>query len=531
MRTPHGRTGRRGFLWQVLAATAAAHAACGGGEDGEADGSSGGDGTSGDEPTGGGPPPLAADPFTLGISSGDPLPDSVILWTRLAPAPAEVGGGVPDAVYEVAWEVARDEAFAEVVASGTAEAAPMFGHSVHVDAQGLTPDTWYWFRFKVGAYTSPAGRTRTTPADDAQPERLRYATACCQDYRDGYYTPYAHMVKEDLDLVVFLGDYIYESDSPGAVRSHDAPEPQTLDEYRARYALYHGDADLRAALARCPWAVIWDDHEVENNYVGDISQDAAPTDAFRARKAAAYQAFYEHMPLRLPPPDGPDYKIYRTLRWGDLAEMWLCDTRQYRSDQTCDDEPGSACPEWASYDGTVLGDEQEAWLTGGLAGSAAIWKLIAQQVVFSFVNFGGVFVNFDQWDGYLAARQRLLDFLSEQKLANVVVLSGDLHVGGLGDLTAIADDEDSPIVAAEIVTTSISSFATSDAMQAEALVEGLELIRHFNATRRGYVSHEVTRAVYTARCFYVETVTEPSSGGSVEFELAIDAGTPGFRAG
>ncbi len=328
---------------------------------------------------------------------------------------------------------------------------------------------------------------------------------------------------------MFLGDYIYEDANTGPIRSHGGAAATTLDEYRQRYALYHGDPDLQAALARCPWLVIWDDHEVEDNYAGDLSKTNAATDVFRSRRAAAYQAFYEHLPLRLPPPTGPDYAIYRALQWGDLAEFWLLDTRQYRSDQNCNDIPGPGCAGWTDYDGSLLGPTQEAWLEAGMAASAAVWKFVAQQVVFSFVNFGGLFVNFDQWDGYPLARQRLLDFIAAEGLDNVVILSGDLHIGGLGDLGAIASDEDSPVVAAEVVTTSISSLALDDAMAAEALVSNLKRIDYFNASDRGYARHVVTRGLYTVHFFMVETVAQPTSAGSVVISMAIDAGTPGFR--
>ncbi len=521
------RATRRQFLMQVLAATATACKVGGGDSDseGSSDGSSSGSG----EPTTGEPlPELPGAPFTLGVASGDPLADSVILWTRLAPAPQEDDGGMPAVVYPVTWEIASDEDFTDIVTSGTADADPGFAHSVHVDVRGLKADTWYWYRFTIGEYSSPKGRTRTTPTSDAAPAGLRFATANCQSYADGYYTPYRHLVKEDLDLVIFLGDYIYEDGATGPVRAHGAVA-STLAEYRRRYALYHADGDLQAALAHCPWVTIWDDHEVEDNYAGDISKGADPTDAFRSRRAAAYQAFYEHLPLRLPAPEGADYKIYRALRWGDLAEFWLLDTRQYRSDQNCDDVPAPGCAGWAEYEGTLLGDEQEAWLTDGMAASPALWKIVAQQVVFSFVNFGGVFVNFDQWDGYSRARQRLLDFITSEALENVVVLSGDLHIGGLGDLTAIASDEQSPVVAVEIVTTSISSVAGADAVAAEPLVQNLELIHYFNASQRGYVTHTLDRAEYVVRLFMVDTVAEPSSDGAVAITMAIDAGTPGFR--
>ena len=533
------RLNRRQFLLQALAAAAASHASgCGspGGGDSESEGTSGGEtGTNGTSGTSGAPttgeqlPEIPGEPFTLGIASGDPLPDSVILWTRLAPAPDAGDGGMPAVPYPVTWEVASDEDFADIVASDVTEADPHFAHSVHVDVQGLEPDTWYWYRFTVGEFTSPVGRTRTTPARDAKPERLNFATANCQNYADGYYTPYQHMVKEDLDLVVFLGDYIYEGAETGPIRSHGGEEAMTLDGYRVRYALYKGDKDLQAMHARCPWLLIWDDHEVENNYADEISQDNVPSAEWLLRRSAAYQAYYEHMPLRLPPPEGPDFKIYRALPWGDLAEFWLLDTRQYRSDQNCMDVPGAGCDGWTEYDGTLLGEEQEGWLMDGLSMSEAVWKLITQQIVFSTVSFGGSLVNFDQWDGYPKARQRLLDFMVAEQLENVVVLSGDIHLGGLGDLAALADDDESPVVAAEIVATSISSAPNVPPEALEASLGALPLIKYINAHARGYVSHLLTRELYTIRCVMVDTALEPTSAASVDAEHFIDAGVPGLR--
>lgn len=530
---------------QVLAAAAAGHAAACGSAGGEGEtetgGSSGGEtGTTTDTPTTGAPttgepttgepaPELPGEPFTLGVASGDPLPDSVILWTRLAPAPDVAGGGMPDAVVPVTWEVASDEGFADIVATAVAVADPAFGHSLHVDVRGLEPDTWYWYRFTAGGYTSPVGRTRTTPARDAAPARLSFASASCQSYVDGYFTAYQHMAKEDLDLVVFLGDYIYESGALGPIRSHVNPEPMTLDEYRVRHALYKGDRDLQAMHARCPWLLIWDDHEVENNYADDVSQDGVPTAEWLARRAAAYQAYYEHMPLRLPAPEGPDFQIYRGLQWGDLAEFWLLDTRQYRSDQNCGDVPGGGCEGWKDFDGTLLGEVQEGWLTDGLVTSEAIWKLITQQIVFSTVSFGGTLINFDQWDGYPRARQRLLDLITAEQIENVVVISGDIHLGGLGDLTALADDDESPVVAAEIVTTSISSGANVPPEALESALGSLPLIKYINARSRGYISHLLTRDLYTIRCFALDTALEPGSGGKVEAERFIDVGVPGLR--
>jgi alkaline phosphatase D len=398
---------RRYFLLQVLAAAAAGGCGNGVGPGDDDDSSSGGDDSEGTTPTTGEPgttsgttgetgatdettgapqPELPSDPFTLGIASGDPLPTGVILWTRLVLDPSVAGGGMPDEPVSVFWEIATDDQFTQCVLMGNIDAEPMFAHSVHVDAHGLVADTWYYYRFKVGEWTSPTGRTRTLPTADSSPARLRFATACCHSYTDGYYTAYPHMAAEELDLVIFLGDYIYEDAAIGPVRSHGTPEPTTLDEYRVRYGLYKSDPNLQQVHQRFPWAMIWDDHEVEDNYAADISKDKVPTAEWLARRAAAYQAYYEHMPLRLPPPEGPEYKIYHALQWGDLAEFWLLDTRQYRDDQTCNDSPGPACDGWETYDGTVLGDEQEKWLEDGMKASTATWKLITQQIVMSSVS-------------------------------------------------------------------------------------------------------------------------------------------------
>lgn len=523
-RRPQAPT-RREFLRQILAVTAAASACSPAGAGSASDGTGGtGEGSSG-EPTTGGPPALPGAPFTLGVASGDPLADRVILWTRLAPAE----GPLAEATYTVTWEVAADEGFATIVASGEAPADPAFGHSVHVDASGLVPDTWYFYRFTIGEHTSPVGRTRTLPAADSAPERLRFAAASCQKFTSGYYTAYRHMAEEDLDLVIFLGDYIYENADMGPVRAHGPEECRTLAQYRDRYALYRSDAALREVHARFPWAVIWDDHEVDNNYAADVSAVGEAEAEFLARRAAAYQAFYEHMPIRTEPPQGADLTIYRAMRWGDLADLFLLDTRQYRTDQLCMDEVGEDCGELATEDGTLLGGTQEQWLKDGLRASTAIWRLIGQQIVFSKVDFEGFFVNWDQWDGYPKARQRLLDFFAAEQLENVVILAGDLHVGGMAELNAVAGDKNTPVVAVEIVATSISSSSEVgiEPEAIEAIIGNIEQVKYFNAHSRGYVSVEVTRAELRARFKIVDTILEETSPIAVEAEYLVTAGVPG----
>ena len=241
---------------------------------------------------------FANDPFSLGIASGDPWANSVVLWTRLAPDPLR-GGGMPEVSVPVKWEVATDERMQNVVAKGTTTAKPESGHSVHVEVGGLQPARWYWYRFTVDAGASPVGRTRTAPAMNARNENLNFAFASCQHYETGYYTAYKAMAQDDLDFVMHLGDYIYEGapvkDRP---RQHNSAEIKTVEDYRNRYALYKSDPLLQSVHTNFPWIVVWDDHEVDNNYAGLIAEDNAPKDEFAKRQAQAYQAYYEHMPLR-----------------------------------------------------------------------------------------------------------------------------------------------------------------------------------------------------------------------------------------
>src|SRR5215212_81695 len=359
-------------------------------------------------------PRLDGPAFTLGVASGDPRPDSVILWTRLAPDPVH-GGGMPDADLPVVWEVGRDERIRDVVASVVATASPRHAHSVHVDATGLEPARTYWYRFRVGEEESPVGRTRTAPEDDANPERLRFAFASCSHWQDGYWTAYPHLAEEDLDLVVFLGDYIYEGDpNPAKVRQHNSPRVRTLEGYRNRYGLYKGDAGLQAVHAAFPWLSVWDDHEVANDYGGDTEPLGTPPDEFLRRRAGAYQAWYEHMPVRLEAPRGPDYRMYRSMPYGRLAAFHLLDERQYRDPLACDASIGTLCEEAEDPARTMLGEDQERWLAERLHRSGATWDVLANSVVLSktAIPIGGQDIfNLDQWDGYPPARQRMLDLL------------------------------------------------------------------------------------------------------------------------
>ncbi|MBX9696375.1 MAG: alkaline phosphatase D family protein, partial [Cyanobacteria bacterium] len=306
---------------------------------------------------------FSSDPFKLGVASGSPLANSVILWTRLAPDPLKGGGLDPEPV-EVKWEIANDEGFHKIVKSGTAVASPTYGHSVHVEANGLEPGRWYWYRFFAGDAVSPVGHTRTAP-DRESLDPFRFTYASCQMYEQGYFTSHRYMAEEDLDLVIFLGDYIYEQSwGENDIRKHEGGEPYTLEQYRNRYACYRSDADLQLCHARFPWIVTWDDHEVDNDYANDRAEDLEKN--FLQRRAAAYQAFYEHMPL--PDSCAPHnnvMKIYGTYDFGRLMRLHLLDDRQYR-DYQISPKPNRGgsnivkdCAERKDPKRTLLGWEQE----------------------------------------------------------------------------------------------------------------------------------------------------------------------------
>jgi len=473
---------------------------------------------------------LADWPFTLGVASGDPLADRVVLWTRLAPDPLapDGAGGMPDQTVPVFWEVAHDEAFRQVVRSGAAIAHPSLAHSVHVDVNGLAPDRWYFYRFQAAGHVSPVGRARTFPRADAAPALARFATASCQHYASGYYTAHAAIAQEDLDFVAFLGDYIYESGANGPVRSHMSGRIESLAGYRHRYGLYKSDANLQAAHLLCPWIVTWDDHEVANNYAGD-SFDANATPPllpFLELRAAAYQAWYEHQPVRLLPPKGSNLRIYRSLDYGDLARLMVLDSRQYRSDQECNDVLGPECPGFPDPDKTMLGAAQEAWLFDGLAASAARWNVLAQQVVFAPTPIGDL-RNFDQWDGYPAARQRIHDFLQGAAIRNPVVLTGDIHAAGAGWLPTDMVQLTGPALATELVATGISStFPAALAQLAKDIIEALPHVDFFDPFGRGYVRHEVSRDEWRADFRVVSTVTEPTATVATATSFVIEDGNP-----
>lgn len=474
------------------------------------------------------------DPFTLGIASGDPWPNSVVLWTRLAPDPLN-GGGMPAKSVPVRWEVATDERMQRVIASGTATATAEFGHSVHVEVNGLQPSRWYWYRFSVDAGSSPVGRTRTAPAANAQNDRFNFAFASCQHYETGYYTAYKYMAEEDLDLVIHLGDYIYEGGpADNRVRRHNSPEIMTLEDYRNRYALYKSDPLLRRAHELFPWALVWDDHEVENNYAGLIAQDRDPIETFARRRAQAYQAYYEHMPLRRTAlRRRPGLDITRRLNYGSLASIYLLDTRQFRTDQPCGDGSKPACPESLDPKATLLGREQERWLKRELGRSRARWNILAQQVMMGALDSApGPEQRFpmDQWNGYAAARKDLLEFIRQRRISNPIVLTGDIHSNWVNDLKPEFYREDSPVVATEFVGTSISSSGDGSDVRptTAAVLSENPHIKFFNG-QRGYVRCTVARERWQTDFRVLEKVSQPDAPLSTRATFVVESGVPGAK--
>lgn len=485
-------------------------------------------------------PRFASDPYALGVASGYPHAGGFTLWTRLAPQPL-AGGGMQPAPVEVHWEVADDDAFRRVVRRGRETASPAWGHSVHVDVNGLEPEREYWYRFRAGDAISPPGRTRTAPRPDAANARLRFAFAACQQYEHGYYTAYRHMARESLDLVVHLGDYIYEATwGRNRVRDHAADEPWTLEEYRNRYGLYKGDRDLQAAHAAFPWIVTWDDHEVDNDYANDRSQDLDDPQVFLARRAAGYQAYYEHMPLPAwARPRGKDMRLHASLDYGRLASFYVLDARQYKSHQVCP-RPGRGgsnivreedCPELRDPTRSMLGHEQERWLHESLGRSATRWNVIAQQTYLSPVDRlpgPGTAYWTDGWDGYPRARERLLASLQSQRVSNPIVLSGDVHTAAVADVHAKPGDPGSPVIATEFVCPSITSHGPS-VKAVELLLQENPHIKFANGWRKGYATVDITAARCIARYRTVGSIVETDSPVRTLVRYTTEAGRPGVE--
>jgi len=489
-------------------------------------------------------------PFGLGVASGSPGADCIVLWTRLLQS-SRPDSSVKSEPIAVRWELAHDEQFQRPVQSGSMLALAELAHSVHVEVGGLESDRWYFYRFMAGNAVSPVGRTRTLPKNAAPVERLRLAYASCQKWEDGYFSAWRHMREENLDLVLFLGDYIYEYPAPFArVRRPSGGWVLTLDDYRRRYALYKGEADLQVMHAACPWLVVWDDHEVQNDYAGVHAGNSGPTDPavasnFLLRRAAAYQAWYEHMPVRASVliqglaglASGAEMRIYDRLQYGQLASLYLLDTRQYRDPQVCNKGGGNGsstvdpanCPQWQDPNRTMLGQRQEAWLVDGFSqrGShSTTWNVLGQQTLFGQRDLRpGPSQSFwnDGWDGYSAARRRLTDAMRQHQLANPVLLGGDVHANWVGHVKVDYADQQSESIGVEFCGTSITSRASGNANMAALLAANPHFI-FADATQKGYGVAEFTPKQLRVNLRVVGDVTRQDSKIETLASFAVPAG-------
>jgi alkaline phosphatase D len=480
-------------------------------------------------------PSFTGYPFTLGVASGEPRASSVVLWTRLAAEPVH-GGGVGADPVPVIWELAEDETFGRVLQSGTAVAQAAWAHSVHVEVDGLEAGRWYFYRFMAGDEVSPVGRTRTAPAPEAPPGQLRFGLGSCQNFESGYYAAHRHLKDDDVDLMVFVGDYIYEGPGrPDRVRRHIGGEPRTLEEYRNRHAQYKTDPDLQALHAAVPWVLTWDDHEVDNNYAGKQSEFLVPD--FPKRRAAAYRAYYEHMPLRRRAQPRSSGMVLRSRRdWGRLARLHLLDGRQHRTPQACP-PPGrggaalidESCKQLHARGRTILGRAQERWLADGLRETAERWNLIAQQTLMARASIkldGRRRVSSDGWDGYPDARNRLLGAIADNGLRSCIVLSGDAHAAFVCDLKPDFDAAQSPVLAAEFCGTSISSGGRPQSLT-DALVQENPHMHYGESSQRGYWLFDVTAERCTARLRLIDDPADRHAGIATAVTFAVDAGRPG----
>src|SRR5580698_6409653 len=487
------------------------------------------------------------DPFSLGVASGAPRPDGFVLWTRLAPEPMstdpETPGGMSGGDVTIVYEIATDEGMTNIVRRGDAVAEQKFAHSVHLDISGLRPNRPYWYRFRSGEAVSPIGRAITLPAPGTSPDKLRFGFVSCSNYEHGYFSAYRHLTEENPDVVLFLGDYIYdtiEENKPTVRRHSDGVATTTLPTYRNRYAQYRLDPDLQNLHAQVPALVTWDDHEVENDYADQWSQWFVEPARFLLQRAAAYQAFYEHMPVRpiVSHPQGPGMRVYDRFTFGDLIEISMIDGRQYRSREACYGPPNkggghlesnASCPERLAAGRSMMGFAQESWLYSGLAHSKAQWNVIAQDVLMAQLrqklNGADAFWT-DAWDSYPANRTRLLKRIGDSRVSNPVVVGGDIHAFFANDLHLDFDDPASPVVATEFVGTSITSYPAPYELFAKAVPDNPH-VRFCESRRRGYVSVDLERARMQVQLRVVSDAHDPKADIATLKTFAVESGKPG----
>ena len=485
-------------------------------------------------------PALGVNPFTLGVASGDPAPDGFVIWTKLAPRPLERGAGMPQKPVEVEWAVAGDEGMQKIVQQGKSIAHPELGHAVHVELAGLEPSRDYFYRFTVGGERSVVGRARTFPRAGAPLAQLRFAVAGCQRYEAGLFTAFRRIAAERFDFIFHYGDYIYEYPlipRPGVktpwpiirVMPDEPGECLTLDDYRHRYALYKLDADLQAAHASAPFIMSFDDHEVVNDWAGEATVKQVPREPFLLRRAAAFQAWYEHLPLRRAQmPRGHDVLAHRRLMCGDLLTINVLDTRQYRTGTSCGARVMAGCADALEPNRTMLGEAQERWLYNSF-NQPLRWTLLAQQVPIMRADRNpdpAIFApSMDKWDGAVVARDRLFAAVAQSRLSNLIVVDGDVHFNCAGELKQDFADEKSASLGVEFVTTSISSLADGYDTNPRhtALMQQDPHIKFYNG-QRGYVRHVVTPQHWQADYQVLDKVSAPGGVISTRKSFVVDSG-------
>lgn len=475
-------------------------------------------------------PRFSSSPFTLGVASGDPWPDSVVLWTRLAPSPLAEHGGMEMAAVHVQWEIAEDPLFKKTVRRGETLALPELGHSVHVEVEGLRPGHDYFYRFYIAnGDESPTGRTKTAPAHDSQPDCLRVALSGCQNFEAGFFTAYKHLSREHVDMIYMYGDYIYEgaggrgssSESGGPrpfVREHIGGELYSLDDYRRRYAQYHLDPNLQAAHASAPFICAFDDHEVDNDWADLNEERGMHPQIFAVRRAVALQAWYENLPLRRAQmPLNGRVQMYRRLDFGNLVRLHLSDNRSYRTQQLCDARNKTPCRATDDETASVFGAQQEQWLGEGLVNQMR-WNMMAQQAMvmpYDLRKEGASqpWSSSDDWMGYPAARRRYKQMITDRKLTNVVITCGNSHRHIAAHIPSNDEDVLSKPVAVEFMSASISSSGDSDMNWRPEHTLRLNPHMALHELRRGYTIHDIRRDRWNAEMKAMDYVERP--GGNI----------------
>ena len=477
---------------------------------------------------------FSANPFTLGIASGDVTDSSAVLWTRLAPEPLEADGGMEPYAIPVQWELALDPKMSRVIRRGEAIATPTLAHSVHVELDGLEPGCEYWYRFSVLSHSSPIGRTKTLPCGNSHLDSLRFITACCQNYTHGYFIAYEHMIRDKPDFIIHLGDYFYDTSfGVDDFRHHEVEkQPVTVADFRRRHARYKTDKHLQHAHAEIPFFTTIDNH--------DAIEDMDP-DKF-AQRAAAYQAWYEHMPVRGYKAAGDNYfNLHRQISLGDLAQISLLDGRQFRdSREICDnnDYPNygfgnyrERCAAVFDEDRSMLGKEQEQWLAESLGQNQSTWNVIASPgpyLPFRYYFDGKELSYIGAWDIYPANRKRIAEILETTEVGHPIILSGDVHSFWAVD-GSLTKDPNERIPVVEFVTSSIS--ANWPEQLAKPVTDNLPhnpQVKFYDPDKRGYLLHDVTETEWKTTARAMEDVRNEQSPALDLASFLVRKGKPGF---